>query len=776
MTTLGLALSELKRMTRGTLPKLALIAVTCVPLLYGALYLYGNWDPQSNLSGIKTALVNLDDGAERDGKATKVGDEVVDSLLEDSTFDWEIVDSQQAAAEGVAHGDYAFAMTIPQDFSASLTSPAEMKKANAANLELTTNDANNFMASNFAKTLATEVRDSVSKEVGTETAEGMIAGFVDIHKSMGEAADGAKKLYDGTITLSDGVVTVQDGTAQLVTGGAKLEDGARALHEGTGSLSSGLGKLTDGQDKLVDGTHELSKGSTELNSGAQTLSKGLNTLESKTSTLPSSVSKLNDGTQKAASSADQLATGSRQVADGNAKLSATANDAISVIQDLQTDAETRLDQVEKDTADFLNAQVTAGTLTQEQADQISAKLKSTVKNSTVTQQLDSKVKDVNAKLSSTQEDLNQLAEGSEKVADGNKQLASGLHTLAQGTKKLDGSVPALVDGISSAASGGSQLADGSQKLAAGTSTLEEGQKSALSGTKEAAKGSNKLDAGAQELATGTGTLHDSLISLDEGVGKLGDGAHELTDGSGDLSKGLDSGVDQVPNPDSTASDQLANVIGDPLLVNSNAQTKAGAYGAGLAPFFMTLATWIGTFILTQVMRPVNNRALASNGKSWKIALGAWLPFAFISLIQCTALYAVVVFAVGLDPVHPWLTWALLLLASLCFSALIQGICALLGAAGKFVVLLLMVLQLVTAGGTFPWETLPTPLQFLHQILPMSNVVTALRHVIYGADLSMLVSTILPVIGYMVLGLLLSFLAVRKHKTWTLKTLQPELTV
>ena len=40
MTTLQLALSELKRMTRGTLPKLALIAVTCVPLLYGALYLY----------------------------------------------------------------------------------------------------------------------------------------------------------------------------------------------------------------------------------------------------------------------------------------------------------------------------------------------------------------------------------------------------------------------------------------------------------------------------------------------------------------------------------------------------------------------------------------------------------------------------------------------------------------------------------------------------------------------------------------------------------------
>ncbi|WP_404289149.1 YhgE/Pip family protein [Glutamicibacter arilaitensis] len=776
MTTLGLALSELKRMTRGTLPKLALIAVTCVPLLYGALYLYGNWDPQSNLDGVKTALVNLDEGAERDGETTNVGDEVVDSLLEDSTFGWEIVDSNEAALDGVAHGDYAFAMTIPKDFSASLTSPAELKNANAAILELTTNDANNFMAGNFAETLAKEVRDSVSKEVGTETAEGMIAGFVDIHDSMDEAAVGAKKLYDGTISLSDGVLTLQDGTTQLVTGSSKLEDGAQTLHAGTGQLSNGLKKLVDGQGKLVAGTEKLASGSAELNSGAESLSGGLNTLESKTAPLPSSVSKLNDGAQKAAISADQLAAGSRQVANGNAELSATADEAMTVIQDLQTDAESRLDQVKQNTNSSLQSQVESGVLTQEQADQISAQLQSTVKNSGVTQQLNSKVKDVNAKLNSAQGDLNKLAEGSEQVADGNKQLATGLQTLAQGTDKLNDAVPALADGISSAAAGGSELANGADKLASGSSTLSEGQKSALTGTKEASQGSKKLDSGAEELAAGTSTLHDSLVTLDQGVGELGDGAGELKDGSGDLSEGLDSGVDQVPNPDSPTAVKLANVIGDPLRVNSHAQAEASAYGAGLAPFFMTLATWIGTFILTQVMRPVNNRALASNGSSWKIALGAWLPFAFISLIQCTALYAVVVFAVGLEPAHPWLTWGLFLLAALCFSALIQGICALLGAAGKFVVLLLMVLQLVTAGGTFPWETLPAPLQILHQILPMSNVVVALRHLMYGADLGMLSAAILPVIGYTLLGLLLSFLAVHKHKTWTLKTLQPELTV
>ena len=43
MTVLRVALVELKRLTSGVLPVLVLIAMSCIPLLYGALYLYGNW-------------------------------------------------------------------------------------------------------------------------------------------------------------------------------------------------------------------------------------------------------------------------------------------------------------------------------------------------------------------------------------------------------------------------------------------------------------------------------------------------------------------------------------------------------------------------------------------------------------------------------------------------------------------------------------------------------------------------------------------------------------
>lgn len=774
MTTLQLALSELKRMTRGTLPKLALIALTCVPLLYGALYLYANWNPQGNLDKVTAAVVNLDDGAKKDGEFTRVGDDVVENLEEDGTFSWAHLDTRKEAEDAVASGEYAFALVLPDDFSAALVSPGDFKDADQADLELLTNDANNFMVSNFARTLAGEVRTSVSEEVGTETASAMIAGFVDIHSSMGDAADGAKKLYDGTLSLGDGVLTLADGTTKLVDGSSELSEGSVKLKDGTSQLSGGLQDLLAGQKKLSNGASDLADGTGELATGADKLSKGLQTMQAKTKSLPDSVSQLNDGTQSAKGAADQLATGSRQVADGNQQLATTADEAISVINQLQADTDQRLENVKTDAQAQLDQLVAEGTLSAEQAKAIKSTISQSVEESALPNALESKVDQVNSGLSSMQSKLHALADGSEKVADGNQQLATGLGTLAEGTKKLDAAVPSLVDGISSAADGSAALATGAHSANDGAKKLAAGEKSALAGTSQAAGGAKALDEGAGTLVQGTDALHGGLVKLSDGVGDLSKGAGQLEDGSSQLSSGLVDGVKQVPNPDQKTSDQLADVIGSPVALDNVKQAEAQSYGAGLAPFFMTLATYIGVLVLTQVMRPITKRALLSNGSNWKISIGGWLPFAAIAVVQTSLLYAAVHFGLGLTTAHPWMAWLLLVCAALCFSALIQGFFALLGTAGKFLVLVLMVLQLITAGGTFPWETLPEPLQFLHQILPMGNVVIGMRHLVYGADLGVLSTVLGSLLIYTALGLLLSMLAVRKNKTWTLKVLQPEL--
>src|SRR6476619_7455490 len=118
MTVLRLARSELKRMTGGLLPKLTILALTLVPLLYGAVYLYANWNPYGNLDRIDAALVVEDAGAAPSGGTRlEAGQKVADSLLEGHVFIGQTVQSAAEADQGVSDGKYALALRIPKDFS-----------------------------------------------------------------------------------------------------------------------------------------------------------------------------------------------------------------------------------------------------------------------------------------------------------------------------------------------------------------------------------------------------------------------------------------------------------------------------------------------------------------------------------------------------------------------------------------------------------------------------------------------------------------------------------
>ena len=218
-------------------------------------------------------------------------------------------------------------------------------------------------------------------------------------------------------------------------------------------------------------------------------------------------------------------------------------------------------------------------------------------------------------------------------------------------------------------------------------------------------------------------------------------------------------------------------MSDPVAVSNVSQAKAGSYGAGLAPFFLTLALWIGVFMLVQAMRPVTQRALASNAPAWKIAVGGWLPFLAVSAVQASLLTVVVNVGAGAESCPSGLMWLFLLAAAMAFSAIIQGVVALLGSPGKLVVLILLVLQLVSSGGTFPWQTTPAAAARRSTgSCPWATWSMACGTWSTARTSSMIPSTVAGLLGYTLLGMALSTLAVRKHKFWTLKTLKPEIAV
>lgn len=328
------------------------------------------------------------------------------------------------------------------------------------------------------------------------------------------------------------------------------------------------------------------------------------------------------------------------------------------------------------------------------------------------------IKDADTKAKDVRNKLNKLATGADSVADGNEKLANA--------------VPKLVTGVSDAHDGATKLADGA----------------------------DRLSEGAGQLKDGSTDLHAGLVKLRKGAVKL--------------RNGLRDGADQVPTMDAKTRKQVASTIGDPVDVRSSSQAEAATYGAGLAPFFLSLAAWIGGYVLFMLVRPLSSRALAANQTPLRVALGGWYPPMLIGLAQMAVVLGVLTLALDVKPVHVPTTLLFLMLCSAAFIAIIHALNALLGAAGQFLGLVLMVLQLVTCGGTFPWQTIPEPLYFLHHLLPMSYAVDGLRQLMYGGMEARVLTDVLVIAAWGVAALLVTSRVARKQRVWSVKRVRPEL--
>ena len=868
MTVLRVALVELKRLTSGVLPVLVLIAMSCIPLLYGALYLYGNWDAYGHVNGIVGALVVEDEGAtDSSGQQVNTGADVKKNLLDAGTFDWRQVPTREEAVDGVEKGTYDFALVIPKNFSRNLQSAAAFKPdANgntgtidpqSAGIEIVTNDANNYVLTNIVTKAGTSVRDSVASKVGNATANALLASFTTIHSKMGEAASGAEKVNTGTVKLADAIVQLKDGSATVNDGALKLKDGTVTLSDGTTQLVDAQKQLADGADKLASGAATLDSGAAALNSGAAKLVDGSTTLKNGTSTLASAAASASDGASKLKDGSATLAQGTSSLKDGSATLAQGANSLAegthklrqgldeSGIRELpgqlnamcqhlqQTDTSAPSGDFGRDLSNTvvsasaqrlrerLAPMVAAGTMTQQQADELVSSvdsdefkgevatlnqkaLESHLASRSATaadamsklqalksshcvadgssssaakiQTLVSGVDALDAASTSVAKGASSLAEGAARVDSGASSLASGAATLADGNAQIASGASSLASGASSLAEGTENLKSGTDSLKSGTATLKDGTSTLAEKEQSAVEGQQKVADGASNLKDGASQLTEGTEKLASGTDQLNSGASELKDGTSSLQSGLASGTKQVPNLSESEQTKVADTMSNPVTLSHDSLASGRNYGEGMGPFFMCLALWIGGLMLVQTLRVMNNRALASHAPSVRVMLGSWMPFGLVGIAQATLMFVVIKFGLGFEMAHPWLAWLFLCFVALIFTGFIHGLTVFLGAPGKLVALVVLILQLVTGGGTMPYETLPESIRWMHDFFPMGYAVTGMRRLSYGVNESSLWGIMLVLALWGLAGLLLGYLGTRRDRTWSLKRLAPEITV
>ncbi|WP_308466428.1 YhgE/Pip family protein [Rathayibacter soli] len=465
---------------------------------------------------------------------------------------------------------------------------------------------------------------------------------------------------------------------------------------------------------------------------------GLSTIRGDLVTAAAGAQQLADGAAAAQSGASALASGTAQLASGSAALS----DGLGTLSQKTADLPTQTaglasgaQQVAAGDAQLAQVANQAGAVSQDAATR-------------VPQARADLVNRITAALTAQGLAPDQASSQAEAI------VTQYLDPLGAAVVEGNSQVQAAVGKVDQLSNGANQVAAGAGQLAAATPALTQGIQRAASGAAQLAAGSGQAASGASALDSGLGTLTSGLTTLHDG---------------------LQNGIAQIPNSSHALQAKQAQTIANPVHLDNSKVTSAGTYGAGLAPFFVALAAWIGIYALFLIVKPVSRRAITALHSPLKVTLAGWLTPSILGVVQMVTVFIVVAVTLGFNVSNPLGAFGLMVLASATFTAIILALNVWLGSVGQFLGLVLMVLQLVTAGGTFPWQTLPGPLVALHHALPMGFAVDGLRQLMYGGNLGLAWSDAGVLAAWGAVALVLAAIGVvRMTHFRTLRDLQPSL--
>ncbi|RFT31318.1 hypothetical protein CG403_03685, partial [Gardnerella vaginalis] len=498
-------------------------------------------------------------------------------------------------------------------------------------------------------------------------------------------------------------------------------NGAGALHEGSKSLQGGINKLADGSNKLSQSLQKLQGGLGELQKGANTLTEAN--------------ARSKEGAQYLAQKTQDLANGAQQLSEGTQRLSAATSEFYEGAQKLAASSNELEEHVKAGNAET-KAQIT-GLLMQAQ-------------NPAVTKE------DVLANLQSLAEGL---GENSNLLETNLSALSAGADKLSAGSLQIKGGADAISQGIEAVNTGSNKLAAGANNLADGLAQVSNGSEKLNNGVNAAAQGSAKIVNGSDQLNSGAKKLSDNTP-------KLVDGAKKLHDGLKDAQKsGKVNGIVQK-----------SKMMSAPVSLEEHEYSHVENYGTGFAPYFISIALWVGALMTTFVLRVMDRRAILNGMNPLKSALISLTPFVIMGVAQAIILMGVVQGALKFQIDNVGAFYALGIIASIVFMAIMQMIMVVFRMPGRIVAIVLLMLQITSSAGTFPVQMTPAFFRAVHPYLPMTYSIMGLRQAMSGKNSGEIVSCIGMLVLFGVIAIAITSIAFRMKRTVKMFDLHPVITL
>lgn len=696
------------------------VGMIVIPCFYAWFNIYSAWDPYGNTGELKVALANADEGYKTKlmHANINIGERMVSDLQGSDKVDY-VVTTKDKALEGVRSGEYYAAIVFPKDFSADMMTVLS-KSVRHAKVIYAVNEKKNAIGTIVTGKVSTAVQNSIDQSFDQSLTEVLAGVLSDLSGTLTD---------EETLNLVTRLDSILGDGAQDLRGVAANVDSYQALVASTGSLLQNSDAMLSSAAKSGDGAGDLMR----------TTSSGVRKLDG---AVDGATTSINDALRKSASTFDDV----KSAID---TAYATAGGSTQKLRGALVDVKAEVDARRANLRDFqakLNGTYTIAADWEVRLDK-NGQTYDSVHNFRIT------IDGLGKRVDSAANDLEDLSNGIQSTiddidrskgdADASKAELEALAERAKGSvtgvqasyeQGLKGSLGRLADTIDGAAS------DADALVGKFSSTM------------------------ADVSDTTSGTLRGlSKIEGDLGTTakKLRDGADKLDSMRGTVKAAIDSGdMQTIRTILSAGPTSLAEFVSSPVQTDRVAIYPVANNGSAMAPFYTTLAIWVGGVVLCALVRcnPSEAAMRETGAKPRHAYFGRLTFFLIIGFMQSSLVLLGDLFFIRIQCLHPWLFLLCGWFASLVFINIIFSLTAAFGDVGKAIAVLLMVIQVAGSGGTFPPQMLPKAFQAVYPFLPFVHAEKAMRCAIaglFGADYWLAMGRLaLFLVPSLLLGLLL----------------------
>ena len=696
---LSVVKNDFSKVRRSVMATCMLLFLIIIPLLFTWFNVLAAWDPFGNTKDLKIAVASEDDGYTSDFFPIEVnaGDQVLSQLRANEQMDW-VITNPSDAIEGTKSGEYYASIILPSTFSDDmLTFYADGSQP--AQIALHTNEKKNALAPTIANKgaegISANISETFTRTIG-DVSLGLVTSLSDF-LDQGDTQDALSRIEARAENLQ-----------------SQLRNGARTART-MGDLTESAIPLLESAQRIIDTprpslSDTTRDGITDISASSDALDGALSATRESYAIVGDRI----DALYETANISRETRSETLNTLADNVQLN------INAYEGLKDTVNTRIRPL---------APAEAATLTGQLDEAIAAQ-----------ESVRDRLRAASDSDSPERPDFSSLDRASSAIEDvRNSGIRDQVSQLAQTLRGIGDTI---------------ELPEGDIQL------------------------------NTDSFAGASAALDDVGATLDQNADRLDDLLDRINTASrtGDLSE-----IAAIVGDDPEA---FAQALAAPVEVERQAIYPVASFGVGMAPLYTTLALWVGALLAAVALRTDVAAKLTKHRPNrfdeevdleneteddtaeipseapeepeeigpFAKYFGRYGTFALVGLAQSTLLTLGLIFFVKLEPAHPFLLVLAGWVSSCIFMLLVYALTVALSNAGKALAVFLLVIQISSAGGSYPLQLLPHWFQSVSPWLPATYSIRAFRSALagsYGADYWIALATLLLfIIPALILGVVL----------------------